>query len=79
VKFMGIQVKSWWRRLEEEDVVGVAQTQEGLAAGDGLVDDAVELLAAVAALGDAEALALVVEKGGGGALEDGCRSIAGRR
>jgi len=49
--------------LQEEDLVRVADTQQRLAAGDRLIDDAVEFLAAVRALGDAEALALEINEG----------------
>ena len=51
------------------DVVRVAEAEQLLAAGDRLVVDAVKFLAAVADLGDAEALALVIEQRGGRLLE----------
>jgi hypothetical protein len=46
--------------------VRVAQAEQLLAASDRFIGDGVELLAAVADLGDAKAFALVIEQGGGG-------------
>ena len=48
----------------------IAQAEQLLAAGDRLVGDAVEFLAAVADLGDAEAFALIIEQCGGGFFEN---------
>ena len=55
--------------LQEQHVVRVAEAEQLLAARDRLIDDGVEFLAAVADLGDAEALALVVEQRRGGLFE----------
>ena len=43
--------------------MGIGNIEQLRQRCDGLVEDAVELLAAVAALGDAETLALVVDQG----------------
>ena len=48
--------------LEEEHVVRVADAEQLLAARDRLVVDGLEFLAAMADLGDAEALALVIQQ-----------------
>ena len=56
--------------LQEQDVVRVGDRQQRLALGDRLVEDAVELLAPVAAFGDAEALALEIDQSLGGCFQN---------
>jgi hypothetical protein len=56
--------------LQEQDVVRVGDREQRLALRDRLVQDAVELLAPVRALGDAETLALIVDEGLGGRFQD---------
>jgi hypothetical protein len=55
--------------LQEEDIVGIGDVEQLPAAGDRLVQHRVELLTPVAALGDPEALALVVDQRLGRGLE----------
>ena len=42
--------------------MAITDPEQGLAAGDGLIDHTIELLAAVRAFGDAEALALIIHE-----------------
>ena len=63
--------------LQEQDVVAFGDVQQLADSGGGLVQHGVELLAAVAAFGDAEALALVVDEGLGGRLQHLERQHAG--
>ena len=57
--------------------MGVWNAKQTAAAGDGFIQHTVEFLASVTALGDAVALALVIQKGGGGSLEDFVRKRGG--
>ena len=70
-KFIGMSVKSCvappWRNSTSCES---PEAEQLLAARDRLVGDGVKFLAAMADLGDAEALALVIEQRGGGLFED---------
>ena len=56
--------------LHEEDIVGVGNREQGPASGDRLIENAIEILASVAAFSDAKALALKIEEGSGGGFEN---------
>ena len=69
-KFIGISVNNCRRpALQEQHVVRVAEAEQLLAAGDRLVVDGLEFLAAMAHLGDAEPLALIIEQRRGGLFQ----------
>ena len=63
--------------LQEQDVVRLGHGQQLPAERDRLVEDTVELLATVAALGDTEPLALIVQQGLGGRFQNLCRQHGG--
>ncbi len=56
--------------LQEEHIVRARNSEEAPAACDGFIENRIELLASVAAFGDAEALALEIQEGCGRGFEN---------